>query len=127
MFTENPEDFIHRSSIGIHAVSPDGIIIYANECELEVLGYNQNEYIGHHVSEFQIDESCLSEMMKRLGRFDILKNFPARVRGKEEIKYIIYNSSVYEEDGQFKHTRCYGTEVEQFIYDVFFKHFNFEE
>lgn len=127
MFTENPEDFIHRSSIGIHAVSPDGIIIYANECELEVLGYSKNEYIGHHVSEFQIDKSCLSEMMKRLGRFDILKNFPARVKGKDEIKYIIYNSSVYEEDGQFKHTRCYGTEVEKFIYDVLFKHFNFVE
>jgi len=125
MFTENPEDFIYNSSIGIHAVSPEGIIVYANECELEVLGYKKNEYVGHHVSEFQMDENCLSDMMTRLSRFDILKNYPARVQGKNEIKYIIYNSSVYEEDGEFKHTRCYGTEVEKVIYDVFFKHLNF--
>ncbi|MFT7430927.1 MAG: PAS domain S-box-containing protein [Colwellia sp.] len=125
MFTENSEDFIYNSSIGVHAVSPEGIIVYANECELEVLGYTKNEYIGHHISEFQIDESCLADMMTRLSHFDILKNYPARVQGKDKIKYIIYNSSVYEEDGEFKHTRCYGTEVEKVIYDVFFKHFDF--
>ena len=64
MFTENPEDFIYNSSIGIHVVSPAGIIIYANECELDVLGYKEGEYIGHHVSEFQIDSVCLADMMK---------------------------------------------------------------
>ena len=125
MFTESAENFINNSSIGIHAVSPEGIIIYANTCELEVLGYTKSQYVGHHVSDFQIDESCLSDMMMRLGRLDKLKNYPARVQGKDAIKYIIYNSSVYEEDGEFKHTRCYGTEVEKFIYDVFFDHFNF--
>ena len=125
MLTENPEDFINNSSIGIHAVSQEGIIVYANQCELEVLGYTEDEYCGHHVSEFQIDKSCLSDMMERLSRFEKLKNYPARVQGKTGLKYIIYNSSVYEEDGVFKHTRCYGTEVEEFIYDVFFKHFNF--
>jgi PAS domain S-box-containing protein len=125
MFTETPEEFIDNSSIGIHAVSPEGIIIYANKCELEVLGYSKDEYVGHYVSEFQMDKECISDMMVRLSRFENLKNYPARVQGKNGIKYIIYNSSVYEEDGVFKHTRCYGTEVEKFIYDVFFKHFDF--
>ena len=125
MFTEKPEDFIYNSSIGIHAVSPEGLIIYANECELEVLGYTESEYVGHHVSEFQIDNDCLTDMMTRLGRFENLKNYPARVQGKNGFKYIVYNSNVFEEDGEFKHTRCYGTEVEQVIYDVFFKHFDF--
>ncbi len=125
MFTESPEEFIDNSSIGIHAVSPTGIIIYANMCELEVLGYTKSEYVGRHVSEFQMDGDCLSEMMSRLGRLERLNNFPARVQGKECIKYIIYNSSVYDENGEFKHTRCYGTQVDKFIYDVFMKHLNF--
>jgi len=127
MFTESPEEFIDNSTIGIHAVSPEGIILYANMCELEVLGYTRNQYVGHHVSEFQMDEDCLSDMMKRLGRLDKLKNYPSRVQGKDAIKYVIYNSSVYEEDGVFKHTRCYGTEVEKVIYDVFVKHYNSSE
>jgi len=127
MFTERPEEFINNSSIGIHAVSPDGIIIYANVCELESLGYTNSEYVGHHVSEFQLDEICLSDMMKRLGDLEILKNYPARVQGKNGIKYIIYNSSVYEENGDFLHTRCYGTEVNEMIYDVFLNHFDFSK
>lgn len=122
MFTENPENFINSSSIGIHVVSTKGIIVYANECELEVLGYEKSEYVGHHVSEFQIDNVCLSDMMARLKRFEMLKNYPAKVQGKSEIKYIIYNSSVYEENNEFMHTRCYGTEVDKIIYDVFVKH-----
>lgn len=100
MFTENPEDFINNSSIGIHAVSPEGIIVYANECELEVLEYTESEYVGHHVSEFQLDSDCLTDMMSRLSRFENLKNYPTRVQGKNEVKYIIYNSSVFEEDGE---------------------------
>lgn len=119
MFEESPEDFIHNSSIGIHAVSPDGYVVYANSCELDTLGYEKDEYVGHHVSEFQMDETCLADMMDRLGRFEKLENYPARVRAKNGIKYIVYNSSVYEKSGVFVHTRCFGTEVEEPVYNVY--------
>lgn len=122
MLIENPTEFIDNSSIGIHAVSSDGIILYANMCELDVLGYKHSEYVGRHVEEFQLDADCLADMMEKLSKFETLKNYPARVKGKHEIKYIIYNSSVYEVDGEFKHTRCYGTEVDKAIYEVFVKH-----
>ena len=119
MFSENPEDFIQNSSIGIHAVSPEGIVVYANACELEVLGYDKEEYVGHHVDEFQLDKSCLSDMMDKLSRFESLKNYPAKVQGKNGIKYIVYNSSVFEENNEFIHTRCYGTEIEKVVYDIY--------
>lgn len=119
MFTEKPEDFIYNSSIGIHAVSPEGIVVYANQCELETLGFEEHEYVGHHVSEFQLDKECLQEMMSKLGRFETLKNYPAKINAKTGVKYIIYNSSVYEVAGEFIHTRCYGAEVEETIYDAF--------
>jgi len=115
---------INNSSIGIHVVSPEGIIVYANSFELEVLGYTKSEYIGHHVSEFQINEFFLSDMMKRLGNFEKLKNYPAKVQGKNRLKYIIYNSSVYQEGGECKHTRFFGTEVDEIVYDVYLKHFD---
>jgi hypothetical protein len=53
MFTENPENFIYNSSIGVHAVSPEGIIIYANECELEVLGYKKMNMLGTMSQSFR--------------------------------------------------------------------------
>ena len=119
MLAESHESFVYNSSIGIHSVSADGIILYANMYELEILGYDKDEYVGHHVSEFQMDKFCLDDMMQRLGNFETLKNYPARVQGKNEIKYILYNSSVCKVDGQFEHTRCYANEIDEAIYQVF--------
>ncbi|MEH6345389.1 MAG: PAS domain-containing protein [Bermanella sp.] len=121
MIKEDSIDFINNSSIGIHTVSAEGIIEYANQFELNSLGYAEDEYVGHHVSKFQMDKSALKEMMQRLGDFEILKNYPAKVQAKDEIKYILYNSSVYVKDGEFIHTRCYGVEIASQVYDIFYK------
>jgi len=42
-----------------HAVLAEGIVVYASPCELEMLEYDKEEYICHHVSEFQLDKDCL--------------------------------------------------------------------
>ncbi len=115
---ENAVDFIENANIGIHTVSPEGIIKYANEHELKVLGYTEEEYVGHHVSEFQFDKSCLEQMMIKLAKFEPFSNFPAMVCGKQKMKYILYNSSVYVEDGEFVHTRCFGNEVSENVYQA---------
>ena len=119
MFKENASQFVENSSIGIHTVSSDGIIQYANQCELDTLGYSHDEYVGHHVSEFQLDQVILDDMMCKLEDFEILKNYPSKVKGKNGLKYILYNSSVYSENGKFVHTRCYGSELDEATYELF--------
>lgn len=121
MIKESPFEFIENSNVGIHAVSPEGIITYANQCELDTLGYSKNEYVGHHVSEFQMDKLCLDDMMTRLGSFETFTNYPAKVRGKEGIHYILYNSTVYQVEQEFIHTRCFGNEISSEIYAVFYQ------
>ncbi len=120
MFKENSNSFINNSSIGIHTVSADGIIEYTNQCELDTLGYEAHEYVGHHVSNFQLDEEILADMMARLGKFEILKNYPSKVQGKSDVKYILYNSSVYTENEKFVHTRCFGSEIDESVYNIFY-------
>ena len=121
MFTEATHSFLMNSSVGIHSVSAEGIIVYANQYELDMLGYSEDEYVGHPTSEFQIDDPVYKDMMKRLGKFECLKNYPARVQGKNEIKYILYNSSVFHQDDTFVHTRCYGIDLDKRTYDAFRK------
>lgn len=70
------------------------------------------------MSEFQFDKSCLDQMMNKLAKFESFSNFPAMVYGKNKIHYILYNSSVYEEQGLFVHTRCYGNEISENMYNV---------
>ena len=41
-----------RMQTSVHAVGPDGIILWANRHELEMLGYTLDEYVGQHISNF---------------------------------------------------------------------------
>jgi PAS domain S-box-containing protein len=111
-----------NASIGIHFVDKDGIIIYANPFDLEILGYTEDEYVGHHVSEFQLDEDILSDMLCRLTNNEPLSNYPARVQAKDKIKYLLYNSNVYHKDGEFIHTRCFASEIDRETYEIFKRH-----
>ena len=115
---ENSDDLLMNSSIGIHFVSSEGVVLYANQHELDLLGYDREEYVGHHVSEFQLDGDGLDDLMSRLVANEPLKNYPARVRGKLGTKYMLYNSNVYREDGRFVHTRCFSTDIDVEVYDV---------
>lgn len=121
MQSESFDHFIQHSSIGIHSVAANGIIEYANHFELEMLGYKKEEYIGQHCEHFQVDKVVLNDMLERLGRFEPLINYPARVQGKLRIHYLLYNSNACEQDGEFLHTRCYATEIDRIVYDLFVK------
>jgi len=39
-------DFVENASMGLHQVAADGTIIWANKAELDLLGYEEKEYIG---------------------------------------------------------------------------------
>jgi PAS domain S-box-containing protein len=124
MFYESPESFMMHSSVGIHAVDKDGIILYANQYELELLGYSEEEYVGHHVSEFQLDTETIDIVIHGLKAFKDFKNYPARVQGKDGVKYILYTSNVCHENGEFIHTRCFASEIDYSIYQVFKRRFD---
>lgn len=118
-YFEDFEAFLGNANMGIHCVDKNGYIIYANQQELETLGYSKEEYIGHHVSEFQVDEGELEVLMGIMRSRSTLKNYPYRVKGKKAIKHILYNSSVYFKNDNFIHTRCFSTEVDSIIFQVF--------
>jgi len=49
-------NFIENAAIGIHWIDTDGIIVWANQTELDMLGYTREEYVGHHIAEFHVDQ-----------------------------------------------------------------------
>src|SRR5438093_1499198 len=59
-------DFFENVSIPFHWVGPDGIILRANRAELEIFGYVRDEYVGHRVAEFHVDQEVIEDG-KRLG------------------------------------------------------------
>jgi PAS domain S-box-containing protein len=105
-------DFLENATEGLHWVGPDGIVLWANRAELELLGYSRAEYVGRHVSEFHADPAAAADMLRRLAGGEELRGYEARLRARDgSVKNVLINSSVYREDGRFVHTRCFTRDV----------------
>lgn len=108
----NLRDFIENATIGLHWVGPDGIIQWANQAELDLLGYKHDEYIGRHISEFHADQAVIDDILVRLIRGETLHEHEARLRHKDgSIRHVLISSNVLFENGKFIHTRCFTRDI----------------
>lgn len=110
---EEIRDFLENGAVGLHWVGPDGKILWANRAELELLGYSQEEYIGHHIAEFHTDPGVIEDILRRLGARETLHNYEARLKASDgSIKHVLISSNVlWDDQGRFVHTRCFTRDV----------------
>jgi PAS domain S-box-containing protein len=107
-------EFAETAAIALHWVSSDGTIIWANQAELEMLGYSSEEYIGHNISEFHVDAPVLQDILNRLFRGERIMEYEARLRAKDgSLRQVIIDSSALFEEGKFVHTRCFTRDVSE--------------
>jgi PAS domain S-box-containing protein len=105
-------DFIENATIGLHWVAADGTILWANRCELEMLGYTREEYVGRNIVEIHVDRPVIDDIMARLARGETLIDCPSRLRHKDgSIRHVLINSCVRFEDGAFENTQCFTRDV----------------
>ena len=105
-------DFVENATVGLHWVGPDGRILWANQAELDLMGYTRDEYIGRHIAEFHADQDVIEDILRRLGRDETLEDYEARLRRKDgSICHVVINSNVLWEQGEFIHTRCFTRDI----------------
>jgi PAS domain S-box-containing protein len=105
-------DLVENASVAIHWVGPDGVVIWANQAELDMLGYSKEEYIGRHIAEFHADAPVIGDILRRLTGRETLHEYEARLRAKDgSIKDVLINSNVLWEGDKFIHTRCFTRDV----------------
>jgi PAS domain S-box-containing protein len=103
-------DFFQNAPIAMHWLNGEGIVLWANQTELNVLGYTAEEYIGKPIMNFCPDERDLVlEIFKQLGSGNAIADVPVRFRTKDDrIVHLLIDSNVaYNRDGSFGHTRCF--------------------
>jgi PAS domain S-box-containing protein len=101
-------DFFEHAPLGLHWVGPDGIIQRVNQTELELLGYTQEEYVGHPIAEFHADPDVSPELLRRLARNETVRDYEVRLRGKDRaIRSVLLDANVLWEAGTFLHARCF--------------------
>jgi PAS domain S-box-containing protein len=110
--TRELQDYVDNAAIGLHWVDADGIIIWANKSELNMLGYSEEEYIGHHISEFHVQPEIISDILHRLNCNETLDQYESVMRCKDgSTKTVHITSNVLWEEGKFVHTRCFTVDV----------------
>jgi len=103
-------DFFQNAPIALHWLNGEGIVLWANNTELNVLGYTAEEYIGQPIMKFCPDEQELVlEIFKQLGSGNTIKDVPVRFRTKDGklVNLLIDSNVAYNKDGSFGHTRCF--------------------
>jgi PAS domain S-box-containing protein len=107
-------DFIENAVVAMHWVASDGTIVWANQAELDLLGYDRQEYIGHSIIEFHADRDSIDELLRRLSNNEIVRNYQAQLRCKDgSLRYVHIDSNVSWQNGKFVHTRCFTRDVTQ--------------
>ncbi len=105
-------DFFDNATVGLHWVGPDGTILRANRSELDMLGYNREEYVGRLITDFHADQEVICDILQRLKNGEELHEYPARLKCKDgSIKHALIDSSMLVRDGEFIHTRCFTRDV----------------
>jgi PAS domain S-box-containing protein len=109
---EELRDFVENATIGLHRVAEDGTILWANRAELDMLGYDREEYVGHNIVEFHVDRPVIDSVLDRLRARETVHEVEARMRAKDgTTRHVLVSSSVHERDGKFVHTRCFTRDV----------------
>ncbi len=112
---ENWDNFANKCSVSLHAVDGQGTILWANDTELQFMGYRPEEYIGRCIGDFHVDKDVIDDLFARLTRDETINAYPARLRAQDgAIKYVMINSNVYRrKNGDFEHTRCFTTGIDE--------------
>jgi PAS domain S-box-containing protein len=111
---EDIRDFVENAIVGLHWVDGEGTILWANQAELDLLGYTSEEYIGHSITEFHVDGDLIADILQRLSNNRPVQNYEAQLRCKDgSIRYVAIDSSSSWKGGKFSHTRCFTRDISE--------------
>ena len=68
------QDFFEYVPVGVHWAAADGTILRANQAELDLLGYERDEYVGRNIADFHVDRAIAQQCLQRLADGETLDN-----------------------------------------------------
>lgn len=106
------QDFFENGAVALRLVGADGIILHANQAELDLLGYPAAEYIGRHIGEYYAEQATSDDILGRLARGEKIVRYPVRMRARDgSIKHLEITSSGHFRDGRLVNARCFTVDV----------------
>jgi PAS domain S-box-containing protein len=83
-----------------------------NRAELDMLGYDPPEYVGHHAADFHVDREVMEDVLRRVWSGEVVMNREARMRCRDgTVRNVLIDCSGYREGDRFVHTRCFTRDI----------------
>jgi PAS domain S-box-containing protein/excisionase family DNA binding protein len=105
-------NFVENAPIGLVWIDRDGTIVWANQAELDLLGYAREDFLGRRIAEFNVAADADDDFLARLERSEPLSGYPVRLRCNDgSIKRVLIDSTVVCDDGRPVRTQCFTRDV----------------
>ena len=113
--SEDLEEFLQNAPVALHLLAVDGTVLRVNRFELEMLGYERDEFEGHNITEFHVDEGVAEDILRRLALGETLRDQPARLRARDgSIHHVLVNGNARRDpEGNVRHARCVVRDVSE--------------
>src|SRR6266550_1196958 len=106
------EEFFENAPVGIRWTAPDGTILRANRSELDLLGYQPDEYLGRNIAQFCVNPEVAGDSARRLAGGETLRNVEIRMRHRDgSIRHGLLSANALFEGEQFIHARCVTRDI----------------
>ncbi len=104
--------FLETTMVALHWVGPDGVILWANQAELDLVGYTREEYVGQRSAGFHREPRRIEELLSRLMRGEVIRDYEARLRTKDGAtpNVLITASGVFE-SGKFVYGQVFTVDI----------------
>jgi PAS domain S-box-containing protein len=105
-------DFIENALIGMHWVDIEGNIVWVNQAELNMFGYDRSQYIGQPLINFHVDRAKLTDLLQRVSRNESIRGCEAQVYHKDgSICDVSIDAHAFFKNDKFIHARCFTRDI----------------
>jgi PAS domain S-box-containing protein len=105
-------DFIENALIGMHWVDIEGNIVWVNQAELNMFGYDRSQYIGQPLINFHVDRAKLTDLFQRVSHNESIRGCEAQIYCKDgSICDVSIDAHAFFKDGRFIHARCFTRDI----------------
>ena len=108
----NLANFFNTAPIGLQWLSASGIILRANQAELNLLGYSREEYLGHQIGEFHADPAVAAALLNRLAGKETVISFRSQIRRKDgALREVLIDANSLWEGNRFVHSSVFTRDI----------------
>lgn len=86
---EDPAVSLDSITVPMHVVDREGVIRYANQADLDLLGYEQEHYVGRSIADFHVREADARELIDLLRQGEELQDHEVTLRHRNGASRVV--------------------------------------